>query len=60
MQKMWVPSLSWEDPLEKEMVTHSSMENPMDGGARWATVHRSQRVATEHSTATYSSQQISS
>ena len=23
MQEMWVQSLSWEDPLEKEMVTHS-------------------------------------
>ena len=21
---MWVPSLGWEDPLEKEMATHSS------------------------------------
>ena len=25
MQKMWVQSLGWEDPLEKEMVTHSSI-----------------------------------
>ena len=24
MQEIWVPSLGWEDPLEKEMVTHSS------------------------------------
>ena len=23
-QKMWVQSLGWEDPLEEEMVTHSS------------------------------------
>ena len=23
-QKMWVRSLGWEDPLEKEMATHSS------------------------------------
>jgi len=22
---MWVQSLDWEDPLEKEMVTHSSI-----------------------------------
>ena len=22
---MWVPSLGWEDPLEKEMTTHSSI-----------------------------------
>ena len=25
MQETWVPSLAWEDPLEKEMVTHSSI-----------------------------------
>ena len=23
MQETWVQSLGWEDPLEKEMVTHS-------------------------------------
>ena len=25
MQKMWVPPLAWDDPLEKEMATHSSI-----------------------------------
>ena len=25
MQEAWVRSLSWEDPLEKEMTTHSSI-----------------------------------
>ena len=25
MQKTWVQSLDWEDPLEKEMATHSSI-----------------------------------
>ena len=25
MQESWVPSLGWEDPLEKEMATHSSI-----------------------------------
>ena len=25
MQEMLVPSLGWEDPLEKEMATHSSI-----------------------------------
>jgi len=25
MQEMWVSSLGWEDPLEKEMATHSSI-----------------------------------
>ena len=24
MQEMWVQSLGWEDPLEKEMATHYS------------------------------------
>ena len=31
MQKTGVPSLGWEDPLEKEMATHI-LENPMDRG----------------------------
>ena len=42
MQETQVQSLGREDPLEKEMVTHSSilsLENPMDRGAWWATVH---------------------
>ena len=25
MRETWVPSLGWEDPLEKEMATHSSI-----------------------------------
>ena len=25
MQEMWVQSLGWDDPLEKEMSTHSSI-----------------------------------
>ena len=25
MQKTWVQSLDWEDPLEKEIATHSSI-----------------------------------
>ena len=42
MQEMQVQSLGWEDPLEKEMTTHSSYsspENPTDRGAWQATVH---------------------
>ena len=42
MRETWVLSLGWEDPLEKEMATHSSSVltgNPMDRGAWWATVH---------------------
>ena len=36
MQETRVQSLGWEDPLEKEMATHSSiscLENTMDRGA---------------------------
>ena len=25
MQEMWGPSLGWEDPVEKEMATYSSV-----------------------------------
>ena len=25
MQEMWIQSLAWEDPLDKEMATHSSI-----------------------------------
>ena len=42
-QETQVQSLGWEDPLEKEMATHSSIlawKIPMDRGAWWATVHR--------------------
>ena len=42
MQEMWAQSLDREDPLEKEMATHSSVlafGNPMDRGAWKALVH---------------------
>ena len=42
MQETRVQSLGQEDLLEKEMATllqYSCLENPMDGGAWWATVH---------------------
>ena len=42
MQEIWVQSLSWEDPLEEGMATHSSIlawRIPMAGGAWRATVH---------------------
>ena len=42
MQETWVRSLGGEDPLQNGMATHSSMlvlENPVDRGAWWATVH---------------------
>ena len=42
VQEMWVRSPGWEDPLEKEMATHSSIlawEIPWTRGAWWSTVH---------------------
>ena len=43
MQETQVPSLIWEDPLEKEMATplqySSCPGNPIDRGAWWATAH---------------------
>ena len=42
MQDTLVPSLDWEDLLEKEMTTYSSIlvwKNPMERGAWRATVH---------------------
>ena len=38
----WVQSLGWEDPLEDDMATHSSIlawRIPMDRRGWWATVH---------------------
>ena len=43
MKEKWVQSLGQEDPLEKDMATHSSIlscpENPMDRRGWQATVH---------------------
>ena len=42
IQETQVLSLSQEDPLEKEVATHSSkscLKNSMNEGAWWATVH---------------------
>ena len=42
IQETQVQSVGWEDPLEKEMATHSSilfLENLMGRGARKARVH---------------------
>ena len=41
MQETWVRSLGWEDPLEEELATHSSIlawRIPMDKGAWQAMV----------------------
>ena len=42
MWETWVQSLGWEDPLEEDIATHSSVlawRIPTDRGAWWATVH---------------------
>ena len=53
MQEMWVTSLGWEDPPEKEMAIHSSilcLRIPMDRGAWWAAVHGVAKSGTRLST----------
>ena len=42
MQETWVRSLGWEDSLERGTATllqYSCLENFMDRGTLWATVH---------------------
>ena len=59
MWETWIWFLGWEDPLEEEMATHSSIlawRNPMDRGVWQLQSMRSQRKfghnwATKHSTA---------
>ena len=56
MRETRVRSLGREDPLEKEMATHSStlaMEKSMDGGAWWATVHGAAKSRTRLSDFTF-------
>ena len=50
MQETQVQSLGWEDPLEEGMATQlqcSCLENPMDRGAWWATVHGDTKSRTD-------------
>ena len=45
MQETWVQSLGWEDPLEEDMATHSSILDrriPKDGKAWWAAKNQTQ------------------
>ena len=46
MQDTRVPSLGWEDPLEKEMATHSSILVWEVPGAWQATVHGAEKSWT--------------
>ena len=48
VQETWVWSLVWEDPLEKEITTHSSiLENSVGRGAWRATVHGIAKIQIE-------------
>ena len=52
----WVKSLGWEDPLEEDMATHSSIlawRIPMDRGVWLATVHGIAKSRTLLSTYTF-------
>ena len=55
MWKTWIRSLGWEDPLEKEMATHSNTlpRKSMDGGAWWATVYEVTKSRTQLSNFTF-------
>ena len=44
MQETWVRSLGQEDPLEKEVATHSNNLAWDDREAWWATIHGVARV----------------
>ena len=53
MQKTWVQSLGWEDPLKEDMAMHSSIlawRIPMDRGA-WRGHRVGYNRVTKHSTA---------
>ena len=53
MLETWVRSLGGEDPLEKEMATHSSILHPMDGEAWQAIVHGVAKSRTQLSKFTF-------
>ena len=63
MWETWIRTLSWEDPLEEGMETHSSIlawRIPMDPGAWRAIVHgvtesdMTEQLSTVHSINAYS------
>ena len=50
VQETQIPPLGWEDPMEKETTTHSSIlawRIPMDRGAWWVTVHGISKSQTQ-------------
>ena len=58
VQEIQVPSLGWEDPLEREWqpTLVFLLENSMDRGVWWATVHgvpKSQTLLNAYNTFTF-------
>ena len=56
MQETWVRSLGQEDPPGEgngNPLQYSCLENPMDRGAWWATVHRVAKSRTRLSSFTF-------
>ena len=50
IHETWVQSQGWEDPLEEDIATHSSIfawRIPMGRGTWWATVHGVAKSQTE-------------
>ena len=49
MQEMWIRFLAWETLLKKEYGNplQYCLENPMDRGAWWATVHGVEKSQTQ-------------
>ena len=55
MQETWVPSLIWEDPLEKEIATHSCIlawkfhgQRSLEGYSPWGHKESGTTKAAEH------------
>ena len=61
LQETRVPSLGTEEPLEKEVTTHSTypcLENPMDRGPWRATIHRVAKSQTRLSMYAYTNPKV--
>ena len=39
MQEIWAQTLGWEGEGNGNSLQYSCLENPLDGGAWWATIH---------------------
>ena len=62
VRKTWVQSLSWEDPLEEGIATHSNslaQRTLMDRGVWWPTVHVCQTRKESNTTEQLNTAQLS-